>query len=78
MLERLDVGSFCQDLLIIYFYNSIILSYISHSFLFFVVPCPICRYGIVAYKEVQTRPSDEPQTIFYACLNEECKHLWNE
>ncbi|GAU13606.1 hypothetical protein TSUD_347100 [Trifolium subterraneum] len=34
------------------------------------VPCPNCRHGKAAYKEVQTRSADEPATIFYACLNE--------
>ncbi|XP_004494865.1 uncharacterized protein [Cicer arietinum] len=42
------------------------------------VPCPNCRHDTAAYMEIQTRSADEPATIFYACLNEKCKHRWND
>ncbi|WJX85660.1 hypothetical protein P8452_68077 [Trifolium repens] len=40
--------------------------------------CPNCRREKPAYKEIQTRSADEPATTFYACLNEDCKHRWND
>jgi energy-coupling factor transporter transmembrane protein EcfT len=45
---------------------------------FLTVFCPNCRRENPAYKEIQTRSADEPATTFYACLNEDCKHRWND
>ncbi|KAG5009795.1 hypothetical protein AAZX31_07G124300 [Glycine max] len=40
--------------------------------------CPFCGHGKAAFKEFQTRSADEPATLFYKCLNNECKKQWRE
>ncbi|EXB83864.1 DNA-directed RNA polymerase subunit M [Morus notabilis] len=42
------------------------------------VTCPKCGYGKAAYETMQTRSADEPETIFYACLEKSCGHIWRD
>lgn len=47
-------------------------------FLVLAVTCPKCGYGMAAYKTMQTRSADEPETILYACLGDNCRHTWRD
>ncbi|XP_062091352.1 uncharacterized protein LOC133797464 [Humulus lupulus] len=42
------------------------------------VTCPKCGHGMAAYKTMQTRSADEPETILYACLGDYCRNTWRE
>lgn len=39
--------------------------------------CPKCKRKGLSYHTAQLRGLDEGQTIFYTCLNEDCKHKYN-
>ncbi len=38
--------------------------------------CPKCKHPQLSYHTAQLRGLDEGQTIFYTCLNENCKHKY--
>ena len=40
------------------------------------VECPECGHDEAGYWTVQTRAGDEPETVFYKCV--ECEHTWRD
>jgi len=38
--------------------------------------CPKCKGSQLTYTAVQDRSADEGQTVYFNCLNAECKHKW--
>lgn len=42
------------------------------------VPCEKCNAPEVVFHTIQMRSGDEASTIFYTCLNVNCKHTWKE
>ena len=38
--------------------------------------CPKCKKNKAYHWSIQTRSSDEPETLFFKCV--ECKHQWRE
>jgi DNA-directed RNA polymerase I subunit RPA12 len=36
--------------------------------------CPVCKHPKLSYRTAQLRGLDEGQTVFYTCLNPECRH----
>jgi DNA-directed RNA polymerase I subunit RPA12 len=39
--------------------------------------CPACKKNGLSYHTAQLRGLDEGQTVFYTCLNTDCKHKFN-
>lgn len=39
--------------------------------------CDVCESADVDFFSAYTRGIDEPATVFYRCLNQECKHRWS-
>lgn len=42
------------------------------------VSCPECGFGKAAFQQLQIRSADEPMSIFYYCLNDNCGRQWRE
>ena len=38
--------------------------------------CPKCKNKESFFWTLQTRSSDEPETRFFECANQKCKHRW--
>jgi DNA-directed RNA polymerase subunit M/transcription elongation factor TFIIS len=36
--------------------------------------CPVCKHPKLSYRTAQLRGLDEGQTVFYTCLNADCRH----